>query len=440
LFVLASIGIGLVAWYFQLAEQWGERWFAFLQGDAGWLGGTWRMPRPLGTLVPMIWVTGSMLLIVVLRDRYFRGTEGTGIPQAIATLKTKDVAMRQRMLSPRILVGKILLLTIGLFSGMTLGREGPSVHVGAALMHMITKWGRFPAHLVQRGLILGGGGAGIAAAFNAPIAGIFFTFEEIARSFEKKNVGTVIRSVIISSILIVIVLGKDYLFYGQIDSNDGNWTLGEWASILLIGVVGGFLGGGFAQGTIKGSAAARRCMQWNKWVTPLLIGAALGMVGFVSDGESYGSGYRQTREILLEGAVYPWHYAPLTAIASFLTLVSGIPGGLFDPSLAVGAGLGQSMLPVMSMISPGLEPESVIMMFMVAYFAGVVQSPITCAIIMVEMTGARHMTLPLLGVSVIAYECSRLVCRTSLYEALANLFLAGLGQQESLDPPAQTKH
>jgi len=439
LFILASLAIGLVAWYFQLAEHWGERWFAFLKGDDAWLGGTWRMPRPLGTIVPMIWVTGSMLLIVVLRDRYFRGTEGTGIPQTIATLKTHDVAMRDRMLSPRILVGKVLLLTIGLFSGMTLGREGPSVHVGAALMHMITKWVRFPAHLVQRGLILGGGGAGIAAAFNAPIAGICFTFEEIARSFEKKNVGTVIRSVIISSIFIVIVLGKDYLFYGKVDSNDGNWTLGEWASVLLIGVVGGFLGGIFAQCTIKGSGVASRCMQWNKWMTPLLIGAALGIVGFASDGESYGSGYQQTRGILLDGEVYPWYYAPLTAVASFLTLISGIPGGLFDPSLAVGAGLGQSMLPVMSMISPGLEPESVIMMFMVAYFAGVVQSPITCAIIMVEMTGARYLTLPLLGVAVTAYECSRLVCHTSLYEALANLFLARVGQPESLDSPSQPK-
>jgi H+/Cl- antiporter ClcA len=89
------------------------------------------------------------------------------------------------------------------------------------------------------------------------------------------------------------------------------------------------------------------------------------------------------------------------------------------------------MLPVVNMVSPGIEPEAVIMMFMVAYFAGVVQSPITCAIIMVEMTAARHMTLPLLGVAVIAYECSHLVCRTSLYESLANTFLAGLGEQSA---------
>ncbi|MGB1707516.1 MAG: chloride channel protein, partial [Rubripirellula sp.] len=166
-----------------------------------------------------------------------------------------------------------------------------------------------------------------------------------------------------------------------------------------------------------------------RWLTPLALGAGLGVVGYLSDGASYGSGYQQTQQILLEGVEYPWYFAPLTAVASFLTLSSGIPGGLFDPSLTVGAGLGQLMLPVVNTVSPGLEPEAVIMMFMVAYFAGVVQSPITCAIIMVEMTAARHMTLPLLGVAVISYECSRLICRTSLYESLANTFLAGLGAQ-----------
>ena len=321
------------------------------------------------------------------------------------------------------------------------------MHVGAAIMHMITKWVRFPRHLVRRGLILGGGGAGIAAAFNAPLAGLVFSFEEIARSFEKNNVGTVIRSVIISSVFIVLVLGKDYLFYGRIESTDENWTIGQWASIFLIGIIGGFLGGAFAQGTIKGSALARRCMKWNRWVTPLALGAGLGVLGYLSDGESYGSGYQQTQLILRGGVEYPWYFAPLTAAASFLTLASGIPGGLFDPSLTVGAGIGQTMLPVVSMVSPGLEPEAVIMMFMVAYFAGVVQSPITCAIIMVEMTAARHMTLPLLGVAVVSYECSRLVCRTSLYESLANTFLAGLdknpefkqvsGHDTTTQPPAK---
>ena len=171
LFVAAASVTGVVAWFFQWMDVWGARWFEFLQG--------------FGVLIPMVVITGSMLLIMTLRDRYFGGTEGTGIPQAIAALKTPEGPVRKLMLSWRIAIGKIILLCIGLFSGMTIGREGPSVHVGACLMYLITKITHFPAHLVRRGMILGGGGAGIAAAFNAPVAGIIFAFEEIGRSLRR---------------------------------------------------------------------------------------------------------------------------------------------------------------------------------------------------------------------------------------------------------------
>ena len=105
---------------------------------------------------------------------------------------------------------------------------------------------------------------------------------------------------------------------------------------------------------------------------------------------------------------------------------SGIPGGLFDPSLSVGAGIGQTFQPLLIDIFPELEPASIIMLFMVAYFSGVVQSPITCAVIMVEMTAARFMTIPLLAVAIIAYECSHRICPTAIYEGLAEIFLGAL--------------
>ena len=212
LFALAAVCTGGVAYYFRQADLWGMQWFEFLQGKRGWNDGEWRMPKGLAVVLPMVIVTCSMLLIMTLRDRYFRGTEGTGIPQAIAALRTPEGPVRSLMLSWRIIIGKALLLTIGLFSGMTIGREGPSVHVGASLMYLITKITNYPAHLVRRGLILGGGGAGIAAAFNAPVAGMIFAFEEIGRSFEKNNAGTVIRTVVIACIVVILLVGDDYLF------------------------------------------------------------------------------------------------------------------------------------------------------------------------------------------------------------------------------------
>lgn len=433
IFVLAAIATGVVAWYFRAAENWGHHWFEFLQGNVGWTEESdWRMPAWAGIALPMIVITLGMLVIMQLRDRCFPGTEGTGIPQAIAALKTPEGPRRSLMLSWRIACGKVLLLTLGLFSGMTIGREGPSVHVGACFMYLITKVTRFPAHLVRRGLILGGGGAGIAAAFNAPVAGTIFAFEEIGRSFEKNNAGTIIRTVVIACIVVIILLGlqgmalPDYLFYGQVDANAGSWNLLQWSSILFIGVVGGLLGGFFAQCVVKGTGLVGICMKINCWVTPLVIGGSLALLGWISGGESYGSGYPQAEAILIDGTQYSWHYPLIKACASFFSLVSGIPGGLFDPSLSVGAGLGQQFIPCIDTLFPGIDHKAIIMMFMVGYFTGVVQSPLTCAVIMVEMTGARYMTLPLMGVAVIAYECSRLICRTAIYEALADLFLGKL--------------
>lgn len=430
LFVLAAVATGIVAWYFRSAESWGQHWFDFLQGRTGWTeDSTWRMPGWAGIAVPMAVITIGMLVIIQLRDRYFRGTEGTGIPQAIAALKTPEGPIRSLMLSWRIAIGKIFLLTIGLFSGMTIGREGPSVHVGACFMYLITKMTRFPAHLVRRGLILGGGGAGIAAAFNAPVAGTIFAFEEIGRSFEKNNAGTIIRTVLIACIVVILLLGlqgmedPDYLFYGQVDGSAGSWNLLQWSSILFIGVVGGLLGGFFAQCVVKGTGLVGLCMKINCWITPLVIGGSLALLGWISSGETYGSGYPQADAILMEGVQYPWHYPLLKACASFFSLISGIPGGLFDPSLSVGAGIGQQFIPCIDTLFPGIDHKAIIMMFMVGYFTGVVQSPLTCAVIMVEMTGARYMTIPLMGVAIVAYECSHLICRTAIYEALADMFL-----------------
>ena len=104
-----------------------------------------------------------------------------------------------------------------------------------------------------------------------------------------------------------------------------------------------------------------------------------------------------------------------------------VPGGLFDPSLATGAALGQLTAPFFS----GIDPRAVILLCMVSYFAGVVQSPITAFVILVEMTGARFLTLPLAVAAMLAYESSRLVCPTSLYDGLAENFLGRLRSEKS---------
>ncbi len=483
---------GLVALYFRQADIYGSDLFLQLHEMDTILGVS--LPGGTGIWLAATLVIVTMVAIIVLRDRFFPGTEGTGIPQVIACLKVPDSGFRKYMLSIRIGVGKIILLTMGFFGGMTIGREGPSVHVGACLMYLVTKVSRFPDHLVQRGLILAGGGAGIAAAFNAPIAGMIFAFEEIGRSFEKNNAATIVRTVLIASLVVIASLGWDYLFYGQVKHEFGFAPL-HWLCAAIIGVIGGFLGGLFAMVVVRATPMVTHCLGKKRWLTAAGLGVALAITGVVSQGQSYGSGYSQARAILIyrdtdyyqtlgvardadakairdayealahsntlldhkghaidsvlavEAAYqtlgdtnerdfydrwviaqgdYPWWYAPAKATGSFFSLISGIPGGLFDPSLSVGAGLGDACADYCHDLFGGIRPQFVIMLFMVAYFAGVVQSPITVFVIMIEMTDARYATLPLIMTSIIAYECSSLVCKTAIYDALAEVFLSNI--------------
>jgi len=143
------------------------------------------------------------------------------------------------------------------------------------------------------------------------------------------------------------------------------------------------------------------------------------VLGMFSDGDTYGGGDVQVHAILISGQALPPTYALLKAAASFVTLVSAIPGGLFTPSLSVGAGLGQ----LLTELAPDMNRQAIVLLAMGAYFSGVVQSPVTAAVILFEMTAARFMLLPLLLATALGYQASRMVCPVSLYEQLAESFL-----------------
>lgn len=408
--ILAAAATGAVAALFRYLDDWSVLFSHWLQTVSPWI-------QPA-----MLFV--GMILICQLRDRFFQGTDGTGIPQAIAALKIDDGPARSHVLSWRILVGKALLLAIGLFAGMTIGREGPSVHAGACFMYLSNRWGGFQTWLVQRGLILAGGAAGIAAAFNTPIAGAVFALEEIGRSFEKENASTIVRTVLVACIVCMALFG-DYLFYGKVDTRLDQPI--EWLVVPVLGVVFGLLGGLFAQSLLLTTRPYGRFYSRRPLMAAASLGAAMALLAIVSNGFSYGSGYPHAEAILMEGTQVPtWGFGAI-ALGNWIALLSGIPGGLFDPSLATGAALGQLTAPFLDF----MDPQAVILLCMVSYFSGVVQSPITAFVILVEMTDARFMTIPLALAAMLAFEASRLVCPTALYEGLAENFLTRLRPPES---------
>ncbi|MGE9292741.1 MAG: chloride channel protein [Puniceicoccales bacterium] len=403
LFLLGAVGIGLAATVFTLLERWSGQFLAWSHGTSRWLTFA---TAPLG-----------LMAIIFIRNRFFDGTQGTGIPQTIAALKMPAGPNRRYLLSLRIAIGKFFLTAMGLFCGASIGREGPTVQIGASILATISHVAHFPRQLVERGLILGGGAAGIAASFNAPVAGIVFAFEEIGRSFEKHNASTIVLTVAIACQVVLWCLGGFYLFYGDVETS--LVTVTGWLALLLIAVVLGALGGAFAKCLLLLTDRLVRLWQTHPYRMAGGVGLVLGVIGLLSSGLSYGSGFEHAKQILIDGERLPWFYPFTRMLATFATLLSGIPGGLFDPTLSAGAGFGQ----LFSELFPSVPAQAIILLAMVSFFSGVVQSPITSAAILVEMTSAYEMILPLLIAAIIAYEFSHMICRNSLYEEISEAFL-----------------
>ncbi|HJU22173.1 MAG TPA: chloride channel protein [Casimicrobiaceae bacterium] len=356
-----------------------------------------------------------------LGRRFFSGAQGSGIPQTISALAHRSPAFRDRLLSLRVAAGKIALTLIGLLCGASIGREGPTVQIGAAIMYSMSRVASFPHEAMNRGLILAGGAAGVAAAFNAPLAGVVFAIEEMSRSFSQRTSGIVLTAVIVAGIVSLAILG-DYAYFGHtravLDVSSA------WLAVLVCGAGGGLVGGSFSRLLIEASARlpGRLAAIRSAWpdLFAALCGLAVAIIGLLSDNTIYGTGYGETRAII-EGGYTPQSFGALKLVATVVSYVSGIPGGIFSPSLAIGAGFGQNV----ALLLPGAPVAAVAILGMVGYFSGVVQAPLTAFVIVIEMTRDSDMALPLLAVSLIASGFSRFVCPRPVYKALAKAFTPG---------------
>lgn len=376
--------------------------------------------------LPLLITPGGFVLIVYLTRRFFPGAQGSGIPQTIAALSATE-AVRKDLLSLRLAIGKVLLTLAGLCCGASIGREGPSVQIGAATMFSLSRSRLFPYEGMQRGLILAGGAAGVAAAFNAPLAGVVFAIEEMSRSFEQRTVSIVVTAVIVAGVTTLAIQG-DYAYFGHshatIDLRSGI------EAVALCGVVGGLAGGLFSRLLLFTAAGLPGLAGQLQRQRPLAFAGACGLIlallGLVSSDTAFGSGYDSAHAVLSGGNSVA-SFGPIKALATLVSYASGIPGGIFAPSLATGAGIGKAL----SALIPWAPAAAVALLGMVAYFSGVVQAPLTAFIIVTEMTRESDMALPLMSSALIAYGVSRVVCPHPLYKALARPFMQGRAIEES---------
>ena len=359
-------------------------------------------------------------LIVFMTLRVFPNSQGSGIPQVIAAREMPEGAGRTALVSLRVAVGKILAVTLGLFCGASIGREGPTVQVGGALMYAM---GRRSIDY-QRGLLLAGAAAGIAAAFNTPLAGIVFGIEELSRSFESRTSGLVLGAIIAAGLTSLGLVG-DYAYFG---STDAILPLGRaWLVLPVCAILGGVFGGlfsrivvGFARG-LPGKLG--RLIAAHPVAFAVLCGLGVALSGLASQDTSYGTGYDQARAIVHGTMPTSIIFGPMKFIATLFSSIGGIPGGLFAPSLAVGAGLAADLHAAFHDVPLG----ALALLGMVSYLTGVVQTPITSFVIVSEMTENHAMIIPLMLAALIADAVSKWICKDGIYHALAHVLLDKAG-------------
>jgi H+/Cl- antiporter ClcA len=403
---LAAILIGLVACVFSAGSRLAHTLFESIYAHSPW----WSLlVTPLG-----------LGLSVWLLKTFFPGALGGGIPQAIAALEPGTLLLRERILTLKAALGQVFLTLIGIASGATFGYEGPIVQVGAAIKYSLNRSAAIRNEGISRSLILAGGAASVAAAFNAPLAGIVFAIEEMSHGFDQRATTTILISVILAGLTAMSIEGN-YNYFGitsvTLDLQQG------WIALPVCGLVGGFIGGLTSKIMIRMANRLPGPLQRMRLHYPVLFAIACGLVvasiGIASGGTTFGTGYYRAREIILQGGDGMASYGVLKWLTMLVSFISGAPGGTLAPSLAVGAGVGLNI----SSLLPQLPQTALILLGMVAFFSGLTQAPMTGFVIVMEMSDSSTMIIPLMASAFIAASVSRFMSRKALYPELARLLL-----------------
>ncbi len=405
-----TLSVGMAAVLFALGAELAQWIFHQILAISPWL--------------PFLITPAGLALSAWLTRNVFIGAQGSGIPQTIAALHIKDEEKLGTLLSLRIALGKMLLTFLALCSGASIGREGPTVQIGASILYSLRRFSRGTYSDDLRALIVAGGAAGVAAAFNTPLAGVVFAIEELSRTFEQRTSGLVLTAVIFAGIAAHGVLGN-YAYFGKVSTSLGSDS--GWLAVTLCGITGGLAGGFFSRLLVNftGRTWKGRIGTWAR-EKPVAFAAACGFalacIGAMSGHHSYGTGYEEVRDIIANGdADYP-AYGLYKFLATLVSYMSGIPGGLFAPSLAIGAGLGSAL----SHLMPAIPLGTMVVLGMAGYFSGVTQAPLTTFVIVMEMTENHVVVLPLMATALIAHGMSRVICPEPLYKALAEQFIRRL--------------
>jgi len=404
--LLASIASVIVITFFLEVSDYAQHSFKNLIGTDPYLS---------FIITPIVFVG-----IVYVAKYYCHYVQGSGIPQLIAATDSRNKSIREQLLSFRIALGKIGFIFLGMLGGAPIGIEGPSIHIGGSIFYGFNRFIKLNRKFLIHALIAIGGSAGLIVAFNAPIAGFLFAYEEIGRKLKKQAL-----------ILIAIMSGIVYLF-AIMYRGDANYltNLSTYSleltlvwQLLPLAILAGVLGGLFSKSTL---------FLINKFITHsklkvITIAVVLGFIvasfNYLSTGQIAGSGKDEVL-LMLGGTGLGLDFVAMKYFATLTSLASTIPGGLFMPSISIGAGIGSEVASFYTQI----DAQVIIIMAMIAYLSAVIRAPLTSVFVILEMTTTLHLLIPGLMIAFIANWISKQIFAQPIYEALADNYLKLTGK------------
>lgn len=380
--------------------------------------------HPLAPMLTLVWTPALTIGLLWWTRRFAPGAHGSGIPQVVRALDDDlQQAQMDWLVSLRVSLHKIALVSGGLLAGLSIGREGPTVQVGAGVMGHARHWLSARATIDAHDLMVAGAAAGIAAAFNTPLGGVIFALEQLSRRRSMSHSALIISSIVLAGLVSISFFGNE-TYFGRLRVQQLTWSL--LGPGLFVAVVSGLTGGLFSRLlVVSARGLPDRFSRWRS-VHPLLFAAGCGLavavIGVVTGGTTAGAGYGPTRALLEGNAELPGVYTGLKFCATWLSAWSGVPAGMFAPSLAIGAGIGHDIALLASVGKEAAIP--LIALGMVGFLAATTQGPMTAFIIVMEMVSGQAMVLSLMACALLASGIARLMTR-SMYLELAALLPVG---------------
>jgi chloride channel protein, CIC family len=385
-----------------------------------YLVGSGYSPSPLRLiLAPSL----AGLVIAVLVIHVFPLARGSGVNQTKAALYIYNGCIPIRTA-----IGKFITSALAIGSGFSLGPEDPSLQIGASLASGLGRLMRLSRDRMRL-IAPVGAAAGLAAAFNAPISAVLFVIEEVIGRWSAGILGSVVLSAVSSVVVARWFLGSESLF--RIPPVEMKQP-GELLAYALLGVIGGFASLLFAKGICVLRPWCKSQPRWTQYFQPAVAGLLIGFIGVLGAPQVMGAGYEYIDEAM--HGQFTWQLllmlAGLKIVATTLSFVSGTPGGMFAPTLFIGAMLGTAVGGVERLFFPHLtgSPGTYALVGMGVLFAGFLRAPMTSVFMVLEVSGNYSIILPVIVANTVAYVISRAMQPVAIFDVLT--------RQDGLDLPS----